>query len=408
MHLTQQSCPPGACRPPGAGTRPSNRKALIVRAAAELFFEQGYAKVSMSAIAAAVSIGPSALYRHFAGKQELLTAVVGQSVAATSEVIEEAKRTPQYRTLDGWLQSLAEIALDARPVGVLWQREARNLPVADRERLAESLRIIRGDLREVINGFYPEDAAWAPFLSGAVLSVCLSISYHHLQLPRGQFEQLMVTLVRDLLATDFPETSPSPRSAAHRDDQKTMPTKERLVSAAVQMFAADGYAAVGLDDIAQSVGIAGPSIYHHFDSKLDLLIEAVRRAAQDLQSGLAEAMKASADAESRLLQLLDSYIDVVAREPDLLALLVTELDHLDVESRTVALATQRQYLDRWVELIQGIQPGAERKAVRIRVHAAMTVINDYLRSKRGELNPAERIALNSAARMVLLGRRDFA
>ena len=57
-------------------TRPRNRRALILTAAAALFAERGYERAGMSEIAEAVAVRPSAIYGHFAGKQDLLYNVI--------------------------------------------------------------------------------------------------------------------------------------------------------------------------------------------------------------------------------------------------------------------------------------------------------------------------------------------
>ena len=52
------------------------------------------------------------------------------------------------------------------------------------------------------------------------------------------------------------------------------PTGERrteIVSAAAGIFADRGYAAVGMRDIADAIGIRGASLYHHFSSKEEIL-----------------------------------------------------------------------------------------------------------------------------------------
>ena len=54
------------------GTRPRNRREQIRSAAAALFYERGYEQVSVADVAESVNVGPSALYRHFSGKSELL------------------------------------------------------------------------------------------------------------------------------------------------------------------------------------------------------------------------------------------------------------------------------------------------------------------------------------------------
>ena len=58
--------------PPPRGTRPANRRELLRQAATDLFARRGYANVAMSDVAAAVNVGPSAVYRHYPGKAELL------------------------------------------------------------------------------------------------------------------------------------------------------------------------------------------------------------------------------------------------------------------------------------------------------------------------------------------------
>src|SRR5580693_8316288 len=75
---------------PARGTRPSNRRALIIEAATELFYRNGFTKVGIGDVAEAVAVGPSALYRHFRNKQALLHAVVGEALNTVSTL------------LDGW------------------------------------------------------------------------------------------------------------------------------------------------------------------------------------------------------------------------------------------------------------------------------------------------------------------
>lgn len=56
--------------------RVGNTKELILDAALELFSQRGYDGVGLREIAARVGIRESALYKHFAGKQELFDALV--------------------------------------------------------------------------------------------------------------------------------------------------------------------------------------------------------------------------------------------------------------------------------------------------------------------------------------------
>ena len=89
-------------RPP-LRTRPRNRRQLILAAAADLFAQKGYSSVAMADIAAAVAVRPSALYRHYRGKEELLYTVVHDALASVESSIDRTD-----------LRSIASVLLDHR------------------------------------------------------------------------------------------------------------------------------------------------------------------------------------------------------------------------------------------------------------------------------------------------------
>ncbi|MBQ7251482.1 MAG: TetR/AcrR family transcriptional regulator [Kiritimatiellae bacterium] len=65
-------------------------------------------------------------------------------------------------------------------------------------------------------------------------------------------------------------------------------TKERILSAALELFAREGYEAVGVARIAQAVGIKAPSLYKHFASKR-AVFEAILRRMEELDAEAAAA-----------------------------------------------------------------------------------------------------------------------
>ncbi|WP_308252333.1 TetR/AcrR family transcriptional regulator, partial [Pseudonocardia sp. KRD291] len=54
-------------------------------------------------------------------------------------------------------------------------------------------------------------------------------------------------------------------------DARTRRRREEIVAAAARTFAEQGYASVGMREIADAVGVRGASLYHHFPSKEDIL-----------------------------------------------------------------------------------------------------------------------------------------
>ncbi|MEU5762966.1 helix-turn-helix domain-containing protein [Nocardia sp. NPDC047648] len=87
------SCPRlWLCRPPRTrclAARPANRRELILSAAAELFFRDGYVGLSMKEVADAVAITPGVLYRDFVGKQDLLQAAASAGLTAVETTLQD-------------------------------------------------------------------------------------------------------------------------------------------------------------------------------------------------------------------------------------------------------------------------------------------------------------------------------
>ncbi|MFC7304160.1 TetR/AcrR family transcriptional regulator [Streptomyces monticola] len=58
--------------------------------------------------------------------------------------------------------------------------------------------------------------------------------------------------------------------------------REQILAAATRAFAAAGYAATGLDDVAVEAGITKALLYRHFESKADMYRAALERACARL------------------------------------------------------------------------------------------------------------------------------
>ncbi|PFG96396.1 TetR family transcriptional regulator [Saccharopolyspora erythraea NRRL 2338] len=360
-------------------TRPRNRRTQIVAAASELFHARGYPRVGMSDIAEAVGVGPSALYRHFASKQRLLTEVVLEELRPFGEILGRVGTDD----LDALVAELATAALDHRRLGVLWQREARHLPAAEREKLKGELRAVAGGLADLARvrrpGLAEEDAR---FRGWCLFSALTSPSYHQVELPRAEFEGLlrnMVAVVTDqqpmALAsrrTAEPATSPL---LARRASRRAV-----LLSAATRLFADNGFTAVTTDDIGAAAGIAGPSVYSHFASKQELLGAVIARGCAWLEIELERTLTATGDAEEALRELLHSYITFAYDHGRFIDILVTEVGHLPDAERHRARQTQHDYVAEWVALLCRVRPDLDRVPARVLVQAALTAANDMART----------------------------
>ena len=377
------------------GTRPRNRRELILAAAADLFAKHGYAKVGMSDLADAVGIGPSALYRHFAGKQDVLATVLAGGLDSARELVGGLDLTDRSAAASG----LAACALDQRHLGLMWQREARDLsPAAYRP-----LRDVTVDIGRSLTGYVQSvrpgmPGAAADLLAWAVLAVLTSPSFHHLDLPRPAYQDLLAGLVRTVLDTDLSaglDTGlPAAAAPAGPDPGARPPVlvpasrREELLTQAVRMFAAHGYTQVSIEDIGNAVGISGPSVYNHWPNKLDLLVTTLRRGAAALAMDVTTAYRLAAGAAGALRMLIGFYVALSHTHHETIGLLITDIGHLPDGERHAIRRAQRDFVSEWVHLLRLDQPELDPVAARIRVHAALSMANDIARTPHLRRDPS--------------------
>lgn len=63
-----------------------------------------------------------------------------------------------------------------------------------------------------------------------------------------------------------------------------MTTKQKIYENAIELFALNGYHNLGMRDLAKSVGIRASSIYNHYKSKEDILIEIAHELMTELST----------------------------------------------------------------------------------------------------------------------------
>ena len=132
--------------------------------------------------------------------------------------------------------------------------------------------------------------------------------------------------------------------------------REELTRIAARLFAERGYQGTSLADLAAELGVQKPSLYHHIDSKEDLLWEIAQEGALAFHAALDGVPPAPAPERIRLA--LRAHLGVVAGQLDLATVFVREWRYLDGERRSRFLAERRRYEDRVRELFrEGVERG---------------------------------------------------
>ncbi len=378
MASTQLSAPP-------RGTRPRDRRAQIRAAATRLFYERGYERVSVADVAASVNVGPSALYRHYAGKADMLYDAIDNTATAFTSMLGEL----QAGNLEEVATTCARTALAYRRLGVLWQREARNLPTTQQDLLRSRMRGSGTKLSSTLAEIRPElGADQADFLAGCAVNAVSSISFHRLQLAPERFEEVLADLALRVLTFEFADSPAHPPNPHPTPTAAPVSRRDEIVAAAATLFATHGFDAVGIDDIGATVGMAGPSIYTHFTSKQHLLYAGFERGYAVLQKTFEDAVQKSPTPVDALRRVSDSYVGLTLRHTDLITLLIAESPNLGPEYQHLAQRAQLGYISQWVGLLQEIRPSEDITVSRIKVQSAQMTANSlsrtlYLRDRPG-------------------------
>jgi AcrR family transcriptional regulator len=374
---------------PARGTRPRNRRAITIEAATELFYLRGYAEVGMIDIAQATNVRASALYRHFPSKADLLVAAIRDGIAPFARVL--SGTAPNDRDpiaqIDAILKKLVEVAIRHRRLGVLWQRDARNLSEEDQRDLREELKATTGGLASYILAARVDlDAAEADALAWCTMGALVSIGFHSIELPHSQFADLLVDIVTKIATTPVSDGGVGQFSRVV-DSAAPESRRDSLITVATELFAGRGFTATGIDEIGDAVGIAGPSVYSHFANKQAILAAAIQRASRILQRDLDDVLQGAGDAPVKLAQLVDFYVRLANQDRFVIRTLLSEMDQLDPADRELARSDQREYINAWVDLLRDYTD-EDAVSARIRVQAVLLVVNDavqtpHLRARAG-------------------------
>lgn len=379
--------------------RPANRRDLILDAAASLFTSRGFANVSMSDIANLVDVRPSALYRHFAGKDDLLTATVDQALDRLDRAV--SGDTDEDGSREEIIRRIAELSIEHREAALLWEREARHVPSA-----ADLVATRLADLRDAFaRAVWPPGELTLPHRLSArmALAILLSPAFHRGDFG-GSFHQRVLLEAAEAVLDAVVVGDPSltePVEVAERAPALTRGTKrEQILQAAVRIFAEQTYASAGMEQIAAAVGMTASSLYNHFGSKAEILEIALQRGNGYLQVTLDDVLNDAADEPSALQALVAVYTSFALRHPGLVDALVTEIGSLG-DAAELLLQAQREYVGEWVRFYQASRPQLTSNDALLVVQGVLAAINEITR------DPSLRAASGAERLVTSLARAVF-
>lgn len=146
-----------------------DRERQILDAAAALFYEKGFHGVGVDEIGQSVGISGPALYRHFAGKDEILATLFNEAIeeliGATAAVY-----TDPHRDLERLVRHHVKFAVDHRHLVNVYQREERPLAQPWRQHFQRRMRHYASRWEEALRRCFP-DASPEQIAAGAQAAI---------------------------------------------------------------------------------------------------------------------------------------------------------------------------------------------------------------------------------------------
>ncbi|SNR39359.1 transcriptional regulator, TetR family [Haloechinothrix alba] len=87
--------------------------------------------------------------------------------------------------------------------------------------------------------------------------------------------------------------------------------RAQLLTAAQEIFAANGYHATAMDEIAEHAGVSKPVLYQHFPGKLELYVALLEEHVDELISNVRAALASTPDNKHRVNAAVGAYFDFV-------------------------------------------------------------------------------------------------
>jgi len=136
-------------------------------------------------------------------------------------------------------------------------------------------------------------------------------------------------------------------------------TKDDILQSAAQVFRQKGFHGASMADISEAVSLKKASLYHHFGSKQEILLELLNKAL-DMVSVEFEQVTSdpaiSADVKLRLA--MQNYLQTLSKQGDLVSVLLLEYRSLEPEYYTRHVPNRDRFERMWRDLIlQGVGQG---------------------------------------------------
>ena len=151
--------------------------------------------------------------------------------------------------------------------------------------------------------------------------------------------------------------------------------RQEILRAAARLFQQQGYDATSMNDVAAALKLSKGGLYHHFQSKDEILFDLMNHAMDITEERVINPVKAIADPEERLRMLIRRHIAVVLSERDReITVMLHENHPLSPTLRKRINARKKDYVHFLENLIAEVQRARGSKGTVTARAAAFAVL----------------------------------
>jgi TetR/AcrR family fatty acid metabolism transcriptional regulator len=143
---------------------------------------------------------------------------------------------------------------------------------------------------------------------------------------------------------------------------------DRIIDAAVRVFAETGYHGSQVSKIAREAGVADGTIYLYFKSKEDILVSLFRVRLGELVGKFKESVEASTTADGAIRKICELHYSELENNPDFAYVTQIELRQSSLELRKAIGQAIKPYIQLIEEvLVRGIEEGTFRQGIDVKL-----------------------------------------
>ncbi len=176
--------------------------------------------------------------------------------------------------------------------------------------------------------------------------------------------------------------------------EKAAETRQRILDAAARLFREAGYASVSLRGIAEAADMKAGSVYYHFKSKEEIILEVlnigIERVCEAVELTF-EEMRETSSASDLISSGVRAHLQTLLRNTDYTSANVRIYGQVPENIRQDALVVRRKYEALWDEILSaakaagGIRPDVNLHIFRLMLIGSLNATLEWFDPDQGSV-----------------------